>query len=74
MSRMRHKLNFKGCLTSLNSDFSFSLNGCHTKVKNPSRSYYLSIAGGTVGFIYFPMVFVLWGNKNSLLQDLKSSH
>ena len=36
---------FKRSLTDLNSEFSFSLNGCHTKVKESSLPYYLPIAG-----------------------------
>ena len=31
--------------SGLNPEFSFSSTGCHTKVKEPSLSYYLPIAG-----------------------------
>ena len=49
----------KWSLTGLNSDFFFSLTGCHTKVKEPSLSYYLLIAGGRiVGILTFPRVLV----------------
>ena len=45
-------------LTSFNSGFSFSLTGCSIKVKEPSVSYYLLIAGGRmVGFIPFAREF-----------------
>ena len=36
---------FKKSLTGSNSEFSFSQTGCHTKVKDFSLPYYLSIAG-----------------------------
>ena len=39
---------FKEFLTGLNSEFSFSYTGCHTKVKELSLPYYLSIAGGRI--------------------------
>ena len=39
---------FQWRITVLNSEFSFSLSGCHTKVKEPSLSYYLPIAGGKI--------------------------
>ena len=49
---------FKRCLTGLNSEFSFS--SCLTKTEDPSRPYYLPIAGGRIiGFIPFPRVLVL---------------
>ena len=51
---------FKRSLTSLNSEFSFSLTSCLTKVVEPSLSYYLPIVGGRIiGFIPFPRVLVL---------------
>ena len=51
----------KQSLTGLNSEFSFSLTGWHTKAKEPSLSYYLHIAGERiVGFIPFPRVLVLY--------------
>ena len=44
----------------MNSEYSFSLTSCLTKVEEPSLSYYLSIAGGrTIKFIPFPRVLVL---------------
>ena len=47
-------------LTGLNSEFSFSQTSCLTKAEEPSLSYYLPIAGGTIiGFILFPRVLVL---------------
>ena len=51
---------FKWTLTGLNSEFSFSLTSCRTKVEKPSLPYYLPIAGGRIiGFIRFPRVLVL---------------
>ena len=51
---------FKQSLTGLNSEFSFSKTSCLTKAEEPSRSYYLPIAGGRIiGFIPFPKVLVL---------------
>ena len=35
-SSMRHKVNFKRCITGSNSELSISFNVCHTKVKKPS--------------------------------------
>ena len=35
-SRIQHKIIFRLSLTGLNSDFSSSYNGCHTKVKKPT--------------------------------------
>ena len=44
-------------LTCLNSEFSFSQSGCHTKVKDPCLPYYLLIVGGRIiGFIPFSKV------------------
>ena len=53
--------NFKGTLTGSNSEFfSFSKAGCHTKVKDPSLHYYLSIAGRRIiRFIPSPRVLAL---------------
>ena len=46
--------NFKQGLTGLNSEFSFSWTGCHTKFKERSLQYYLPIARERiVGFIPF---------------------
>ena len=46
--------------TGLNSEFSFSWTGCHTKIKEPSLLYYLLIVEGRiVGFIPFPRVLTL---------------
>ena len=40
------KVNFKLSLTDLNSVFSFSLFGCHTKIKEQSLPNYLLILKG----------------------------
>ena len=54
------RLIFKQSLTGLYSEFSFSLTSCLTKAEEPSRSYYLLIAGGRIiGFIPFPRLLVL---------------
>ena len=46
--------------SGLNSEFSFSLTGCLTKIKEPSLSYNLSIAGEKIaGFIPFLGVLVV---------------
>ena len=47
----------KRSLTGLNSEFSFSKTGCHTKFKEYSLLYYLPMAGGKiVEFLLFPKV------------------
>ena len=47
-------------LTDLSSEFSFSYISCHSKVKEPSLSFYLLIAGGKiVGCIPFPSLLAL---------------
>ena len=57
---MGDKVNFKQILTGLNSEFSFSLMGSHTSVKNSSLPYYLAEAGGRIGgFMLFPRVSAL---------------
>ena len=49
-----------GVFIGLNSEFSFSLTGCVTKVKEPSLPYYLPIdEGRIIGLIPFPRVLVL---------------
>ena len=54
------RTSFKRILTGLNSEFSFSENGCHTKVKELNLPYYLHIARGRlVGFIPFPRILAL---------------
>ena len=51
---------FKRSLTSLHSEFSFSLTSCLTNAEEPSLPYYLPIAGGRIiGFIPFPRILVL---------------
>ena len=51
---------FKQSLFGLNSEFSFSPVSCHTKVKELSQSYYLSIAGGRIiEFIPFSWALAL---------------
>ena len=48
---------FKRCLTGLNWEISNSYTDCYTKVKEPSLSYYLPIAGGRiVGFLPFARI------------------
>ena len=52
---------FKGDLTGLNSEFSFSSTGCHMKVKKPCLPNYLPIVWGRVaGFMPFPGVIALY--------------
>ena len=55
---------FKQSSTGLNSKFSFHPS-CHTKAKEPSHSYYLSIAG----FIPFPRVLVLCEMQTDMKQE-----
>ena len=50
-------------LTGLNSEFSFPLTGCHTKVKEPSLPNYLPLTGGSVN--------ATW-NASSIVRDLKA--
>ena len=58
-------------LTNLNSDFSFSSTGCHTKTKELSLPYYLPTAEERiVGFIPISKVLVLC---ESIDQDLNST-
>ena len=58
---------FKQSTTGLNSGFSFSLTGCHSKVKEPKQLYYLLIVGGRiVGFIPFTCVFALCEMQTAL--------
>ena len=53
----------KQSLTSLNTELSFSLTGCDTKVKEPWLSYYLPIAGWRiVRFIPFPKILMIYIN------------
>ena len=52
--RMQHKVNFTLNLTSFISGFSFFYTHYHTKFKDLSLPYYLTITGGRiVGFIPF---------------------
>ena len=63
---MWHKVNFKWVLTGLKSAFSFPLTSYHTKIKEPSLSYYLPIAGWRiVGFMPFPRVLILYEMKST---------
>ena len=49
----------KWSLTDLNSEFSFSKVGSHTKIKEPNLLYYSTITGGRIGeFISFPRILV----------------
>ena len=60
---------FKQSLTGLNSELSFSLTSCLTKVEEPSLSFYLPIAGGRIiGFIPFPRVLVLCEMQSALFR------
>ena len=53
---------------------SFVKTGCHTKAKEPSLLYYLSISSGRlVGFIPFFKGISAMGNANSLIQNLDLS-
>ena len=52
LCRIQHKWS----TTGLNTEFSFSWIGCHSKVKEPALSYHLPIAG----FIPFPRVLALY--------------
>ena len=59
-SRMRHNVNFKAEFNSLNSEFSFSLTGCHYKIKESSLPYYLPVAERRiVGIIYLTRILAL---------------
>ena len=50
----------KGSFTGLKSEFSFSKTGCHTKAKEPSLLYFLSIAGKKLlGFMLLPGILAL---------------
>ena len=61
------RLIFKRILTGLNSEFSFSSTGCHTKAKEPSLLYYFPIAGGRIiGQIPFQRVLALCEMKTVL--------
>ena len=52
---------FKRSFTGMKTEFSFALTSCLTKAKEPSRPYYLPLAGGRIiGFIAFPRVLVLY--------------
>ena len=73
MSRMWLMIIFKLSFTGLNSEFSFSLAGCHTKLKEHSLSHYLPITGGTLTkFLPFQTVLAIRENSNNLRQDLNS--
>ena len=69
-NRMQLKSNFKQCLTSLNSEFSFSKSDCYTKVSELTLPYYLPIGGKMIGF---KCIIVTW-NTNKIIQDLNSSY
>ena len=54
-NRIIHNINFKQKLTGLSAEFSFSLTGCHTNVKDSNQAYNLPIDGGRiVGFLPLP--------------------
>ena len=61
-----HEVNFLSGV--LNSDFSFSLTGCRTKIKTHCLPYYLLIAEKRiVEYMPFPRVLALYENINSLV-------
>ena len=56
----------KRSLTDLNSESSFILTSCHTKVKEPSLTHYLLIAGGRiVWYMPFQRKLMLWEMKTT---------
>ena len=60
-ARARYDTIFKRSLTGLNSEFSFSGTGCHTKIKELSLPNYLPTAGGRmIGCIPFPRILALY--------------
>ena len=60
MIKIQLKVNFKLSLSGLNSEFSFSYTGFHTKVKETGLTYYLPKEGGRiVRFIPFSRVLTL---------------
>ena len=60
-------------LSGLNSEFSFSETGCHTKAKEPSLVFYLFTAiRRKIGLIPFPRILALCEMDNSIVQYLNS--
>ena len=60
VGKMWNKVNFLNAIQLLLIQFSFFLTDCLTKTKEPSWSYYLSIAGGRRdGFMSFPRIRML---------------
>ena len=75
-SRMRHKINFEQSLMGLNSESSFSLTGCHTKVKEFCLPYNLLIAGRWKNYRIhtFPNgICAIW-NADIIIPDLNTGH
>ena len=69
------KLYLKRISAGLNLDLSFSWRGCHTKVKLPGLSYYVSQAGGKNNLINtFHKIISTMLNAERLFQDLNSDH
>ena len=70
-SRMWHKVIYKRSLTDLNSEFSFSYTGYHTKVEEFSLLNNLTIAGGRkIGFRPYQIVFSLYEMQTTMSKDL----
>ena len=63
---------FMRSLIGLNSEFSFTLPGCHNKIEEPCLSYYFSLAGVKIVIHNFPKsISGIW-NANNLVQNLNS--
>ena len=66
---MWHKVIFKRSLIGLNSEFSFSYTGWHTKANEPSLPYYLLIAWGRmIEIIPFARILVLCEMQSALFR------
>ena len=57
---MWHKVIFKWSSIGLNSEFSFFLTSCYTKVKEHSLPYYLPIAGGELLDLYLSQGYLCY--------------
>ena len=71
-NRMWNKVNFKWSFTDLNSKFSFSETGCHTKIKEPN--YFTHSWRENSGIHIFPLGISTMWNANSLVQGLNLGH
>ena len=58
-NRKWHKVNFKRITDGIDSEFTFSQIGCHSKIKAPGLLNYLPTAGGTRTF---PKSIIAMGN------------